>query len=181
MKRISTQAGCFLRILFVIVSLPALMLGQGARGQITGVVKDSSGALIPGAIVTVRNENTGLATSTVTQATGAYLIPGLTPGDYQVTAEVAGFKKLAIEGLKIDVGTTLTQDLMMEVGTVTEVVEVKGVANLVETTSGAVGTTVEMTHVLEIPVPDRNVYSLINLVPASFLKHRFGPAGNHLD
>ena len=138
MKRVAIPAGCFAGVLLIIVSLPALLLAQGARGKITGVVKDSSGALIPSAVVMVRDADTGLSTATVTQSNGAYLIPGLSPGEYRVTAEVAGFKKLTIEGLKIDVGTTLTQDLMLEVGTVTEVVEVKGVANLVETTSAAV-------------------------------------------
>jgi hypothetical protein len=161
--------------------LPAGLWAQTGRGRITGVVKDPTGAVIPSANVTVTQQNTGIAFNVQTQANGVYLAPGLSPGDYSVSAEALGFKRVKIDSLKVDVDSTLTQDVVLEVGQVTESIEVTGQTNLVETTSGAVGTTVQMKHVLEIPVNDRNIFNLINLVPGAFLKHRFGPGSTYLD
>jgi len=179
MKRDNVSAG--IAAIFALLSLATVMWGQGARGRITGVVKDATNAVIPSVTVALTEQETGLSTAGVSQPNGVYLISGLAPGTYRISAEARGFKRLAIDGLKIEVGTTLTQDLSLQVGTVTETLEVRGQTSLVETTSGSVGTTVDMTHVLEIPVSDRNVFNLINLVPGAFHKRRFGPAANHLD
>ena len=124
---------------------------QAIRGAITGVVKDSTGAVIPDVSVTVRNEQTGSTTVAKSQTNGVCVAPQLLPGDYVVSAEHAGFRRLEISGLKVDVGTTLTQDLVFELGAVSEKVEVTGQTSLVETTSGQVGTTVQISHVSSKP------------------------------
>jgi hypothetical protein len=165
-----------------LVALLALSAGglcaQGGRGTITGAVKDGTGAVIPGVSVGVLNEKTGAVMVVKSQANGAYLAPQLQPGDYTVSAEQAGFKRLEISGLKVDVDSTLTQDLVLEVGAVSEKLQVSGQASLVETTSGQVGTTVQISHVQEMPLVDRNVFSLVNLVPgASFSASRVSLAG----
>jgi hypothetical protein len=139
-------------------------------GSITGTVKDPSGAVIPGAKVRAVNLATGVAEDVETQANGTYLTPPIAPGNYRVSATATGFKQAEIGGLKVDVNTTLTQDIVMEVGLVTETVKVDGQSTLVETTTGTVGTTVQMSHVMEMPLADRNVFTLVNLVPGAFYR-----------
>ena len=151
-----------------LVLVPASLFGQGTRGSVTGTVKDSSGALVAGATITVVNEKTANKLEVTSQPNGMYLAPGLPPGDYHVSAELAGFRKTSVSGLKVDVGTTVTVDLTLEVGMVSEAVEVSANSSLIETASASVGATVRIQQVLELPLVDRNVFSLVNLVPASF-------------
>jgi hypothetical protein len=146
------------------------MNAQATRGSITGVVRDSSGAVVPGASVKLVSESTGAAESVQTQNDGVYITPPLTAGNYRVAVSASGFKQIELTGLKVDVGTALTQDFVLEVGLVTDTVKVEGQTSLVETTSGSVGTTVQMSYVLDIPLADRNVFTLVNLVPGAFYK-----------
>lgn len=141
---------------------------QNAGGTITGVVRDSSGAAIGAAQVTVANQDTGLTAAVLTQSDGSYIAPNLLPGYYRVTTEAAGFKRTQIQALKLDVGTTATQDIFLELGQVTEAITVSGQKATVDVTSGTVGHTVNMTSVLELPLSDRTVFGLINLVPGAY-------------
>lgn len=152
-----------------ILAFPVRLSPQSTHGAIAGVVKDATGAVIPGARVTAIEQQTGKATSVSAQLDGAFLVPQLLPATYGLAAEAQGFKRLVIDGLKVDANTTLTQDLVLQVGATTESVEVVGQSSLVETTSGQVGTTVQVSHMLEMPLVDRNVFSLTNLVPGSFV------------
>jgi len=159
-----------LLLLCTILLTPAALHAQGALGAITGAVKDTSAAVIPGASVKVTNESTGTTETAITGETGVFLTPPLGAGNYKLTVTAQGFKQTEITSLKVDVGTTLTQDVVLEVGVVTETVRVEGQTSMVETTSGNVGTTVQMSHVLEMPLADRNVFSLVNLVPGAFMR-----------
>ena len=152
----------------LLLFLPAQLRPQFASGSITGVVKDPTGAVIPAANVTAVEQQTGIAVSVKSLHDGAFLVPNLAPATYRLTGESAGFKRLTIDGLKVDVGATLTQDLVLEIGGTTESIEVTGHTSLVETANGEVGTTVQVSHVLEMPLVDRNVFNLVNLVPGSF-------------
>jgi len=148
----------------------AEMSAQIALGAIAGTVRDSTGAVIPGAKVEVANESTGIGQTVLTQSNGVYLAPQLVPGDYQLSVTAAGFKRLDVRGLKVDVGTTLTQDATLELGQVSETVSVEGQTSLVDTTSGQVGTTIQTSYVLEMPLSSRNVFTLVNLVPGAFYR-----------
>lgn len=148
--------------------LPSFVWAQGSRGSITGVVKDSTGAVVPNVTVKVTQTTTGIAYNGETQANGAYFMPNLNPGTYTVTVEAKGFKKLTVDNLKVDVATTLTQDLVLQVGQVSETVEVTATSNLVETTSNSVGTTINQTQVMELVIPDRNIFNLVNLTPGAW-------------
>ena len=156
-------------IVFTLFTLPMRLWPQFASGTINGVVKDATGAVIPGAAVTVTEQQTGAAVKVTTQHDGAFTVPNLAAANYKLVAEVVGFKRLEIDGLKVDVGSVLTQDLVMDIGGTTESVEVTGKTNLVETSNGAIGTTVPVGHVLEMPLVDRNVFSLVDLVPGSYM------------
>src|SRR5687767_4520118 len=91
--------------------IPEILLAQITSGGITGFVKDQSGAVIPNVNVIVTNEQTGLTTTVQSQANGQYQALQLTTGNYTVVAQAPGFKKLSVEHLKVDVGTTITRDL----------------------------------------------------------------------
>ena len=163
-----------LLLLLVVSTSPLRLFAQGgATGAISGRVKDPTGAVIGSAVITVVEEKTGGRVSVKSQADGAFLVPQLIPASYRITAEAVGFKRLIISGLTVDVETTLTQDLVLEVGGTTEKIEVQGRASLVETTSGGVGTLVSVSHVLEMPLVDRNVFNLVNLVPTAVLNNGY--------
>jgi len=146
------------------------LAAQVAAGSITGTVRDTSGAVVPDVPVKVTNEATGVAQEVQTQVDGVYIVPQLQPGDYRVSISAKGFKQLDIRGLKVDVGTTLTQDAVLEVGLVTETVSVDAQPALVDATSGQVGTTIQTSYVMEMPLSSRNVLTLVNLVPGAFYK-----------
>jgi len=156
--------------IFLTLLLPVCSWARGARGRITGVVKDATGAVVPNVAVTVTPTATGVIFIVESQANGAYLVPNLPPGTYSVSAGTTGFKRTTIEDLKVDAAGTLTQDVTLQVGHVTETVEVSGQTNLVETTSGSVGTTVDVTQVLQLAMAERNTFALVNLSPASWLQ-----------
>jgi hypothetical protein len=154
-----------LAIVWLVLLSPANLCAQRLQGSITGEVKDSSGALIAGATVTVTNQGTGDVRTVQTKTDGGYLAPDLQPGVYTVSGEAKGFKRLTISGLNVNVGTTLTQDLSLEVGAVTETINVTGTTSLVETTTNMVGTTVSPTQMLELPLADRQIFALISFAP----------------
>jgi hypothetical protein len=167
--------------------LPASLwgqMGQVSRSSITGHVKDSSGAVIAGATVTIMEQNTGLKFTTQTEVDGEYLVSELLAGVYSVSAEAKGFKRLTVTGLQLDAARTLTQDLTLEVGATTQSVTVTGKASLVETSTNAVSATVDQQHLLELPIPDRNTYYFVNLVPTvvwNTTGQESGPGSNAYD
>jgi len=146
------------------------LLGQTAFGSITGTVRDSSAAVIPGARVEVTNLATGVSLIVTTQDNGVFLAPQLLAGDYRITVSAPGFKQTDVTGLKVDVGSALTQDVTLELGQLTETVSVEALSSLVDTTSGQVGATIQTSYVLEMPLSDRNVFRLVNLVPGAFYR-----------
>ena len=164
MKQNHRIAGLALAIV-VSLAIPPRVWPQAARGSIAGFVKDASGAVIPGARVTATEEQTGEAIVVESQPDGAFLIPQLSPASYQLSGERQGFKRLSIDHLTVNVATTTTQDLVLAIGTISESVEVVGRTSQVETTNGEVGTTVQVDHVVEMPLVDRNVFNLVTLVP----------------
>jgi hypothetical protein len=108
--------------LIAFAALPAY--AQFDRGQISGVVKDQQGGVIPGATVTATNQGTQLSNTVVTNETGYYVFPNLNPGLYDVAAELQGFKKHVRTGVQLDAAGKLALDLTLEAGTLTESVTV---------------------------------------------------------
>jgi len=150
------------------LALPASLWAQTERGSITGLVKDSSGAVIVGATVTITNQGTNATFTAKSQADGGYLIPDLLPAVYNVSGEAAGFKRLTVTGLKLDAGAALTQDLKLEVGAVTQTVSVHGTTSLVNTSSGSMTADIDLTNILELPSKDRLVLDVLNLIPGVY-------------
>ena len=159
------------RIFFVLAAIlliPTLAFGQAAVGTFTGTVTDASGAVIPGAEVFAMNANTGITYSSQTGPGGRYTIPNVPAGDYNITVSAQGFKAAEVTGARLNVNTEVGQSFQLEVGSVTETIEVTATQLQVQTTSGSVGSTVQVEQIQELPLPNRDIFNLVNLVPGAF-------------
>ncbi len=158
---------CMRRVLFLLVFLAIAMspslLGQANTASIRGIVTDPSGAVIPGAQVTLINTGTGVQTATKANPAGEYLFEFLPPGTYKIEVHSAGFKTFARENVTLDLARQLRIDVPLEPGQITETVNVSGEAPLVETENGGLGTTVQNQMVTELPLLSRNPQSLVLL------------------
>jgi hypothetical protein len=137
--------------------------GQTATGQITGTVADGSGALVSGAKIRITSTLTGLARETTTDERGAYSVPLLPVSAYLVTAEKEGFKLAASSANELKVDQVLRVDLTMELGSLTETVEVVGRAVAIDSETAAIGQVVTERQVTELPLNGRNFLQLLFL------------------
>src|SRR6185503_10208817 len=151
-------------ILFVFV---CTTVWAQSTAQISGVVKDQSGAVLPGVEVTATQTDTGLARNTVTNETGSFVLPNLPVGPYRLEATLPGFRTYLQTGIVLQVGSNPAINPVLEVGQVAETVEVQADAALVETRSTAVGQVIDNTRVLEMPLNGRQVTELIILSGAA--------------
>ena len=138
---------------------------QDFRGGIVGRVTDESGGLLPGVTITVTHRDTNVSNQTVTNGTGDYTLLYLAPGAYRVGAELQGFKKLNRENVEVRVGDRLQIDFKMEVGGLTEVVNVSAETPLLETRSGSAGQVIDEKRIALMPLSDGNPFVLARLAP----------------
>jgi hypothetical protein len=131
-------------------------LAQTSTSQISGVVRDPSGAVVPGVAVTITNEATGVVQKQNTTEAGVYAFPAIPVGSYSIRAEASGFRALVRTGNVVQVNTPLTVDLTMEVGAATESVEVSASAEVLQTSSATLGNVVEQRAVVNLPLNGRN-------------------------
>ena len=126
-----------------------------------------SGAQVPGATVRIVNDSTHETHSTTTSASGAYIFPIVPTGEYMLEAEATGFKLEKRTGITLDVNQNARADFALQVGSVQEVVEVKGDSPLVDTMDVQLGETVDQQRIENLPLNGRNVYDLIALMPGA--------------
>ena len=120
--------------LLSIVALSGLF-AQGERGSITGLITDSSGAAIPNVEVIAKNAQTGVESKARTTEAGLYRIPYVDPGTYRVSASLTGFKTAVVEPVEVAVASVVTANLSLEVGDVSQSVEVSAQSTQLETSS----------------------------------------------
>jgi hypothetical protein len=148
----------FLFCLFLVVN----SFGQaGINATLSGTVVDATGALIPGVEVTAKNVATGVASSVLTNEGGTYRFPSLQPGNYEATASLQGFQK---QTFKLTLGTSqqIRQNFTLQVGGVTQAVEVTAAADeLITASSASVSTVLPSGQVLDLPLVGRNVMDLV--------------------
>src|SRR3954452_3862704 len=132
-----------------LVAMPAW--AQETRGNINGTVQDSSG-VIPGATVTITNVDTGQTQSRVTNGSGYFEAPLLQAGSYKVTVAMDQYKTLTESGITLSVGQSLTLKLALEVGSISERVEVSGKAPLLDTTSVSSGQNFDQALIAGLPM-----------------------------
>ena len=148
------------------IFLQATAFAQMNTGRISGTVTDSSGAVVPGAAVSVVNQDTHLVSKATTDNSGSYLVVNLPVGAYSVTAEAQGFRRAERTGIALDNAARITADFKLEVGTVTESVEVKEVVGeTVNTVSGEIRHTIDSEQVQDLALNGRNYIELITLIP----------------
>ena len=148
-----------------LVVSPSLLFAQSYTGTIVGSIKDASGAVVPHATITITNLQTNRQESVSADLEGRYTSLPLPPGEYRVEAELQGFRRAARAKVTVQVSATLVIDFTLEVGTLSDAVEVRADATALETTTGTVGKLVDNKRILELPLNTRNVYSLIFLTP----------------
>lgn len=153
------------RVLCCMAVFTAAVFAQGERGTITGTVTDTTGALVADAAVTLRNTGTNAQTRSQSNTAGIYVFPALNPGVYEVTCEKAGFRTRKVSGINLSIGLTATIDMQLEVGAVTESVNVSAAAVLLEAQTSSLGKTVETRRVVELPLLGRNPLQLAALAP----------------
>jgi hypothetical protein len=137
--------------------------GQVATGTILGNVKDSSGAAVPTAQVTATNLGTQFSRTTTTDAEGQYALRLLPVGNYKVDVTMSGFKNFSQTGIVLEIGRNARIDATIEPGGLEEVVSVVADAPLVETNSASLSRTVGQNEVLNLPLVNRDLYSLLSL------------------
>ena len=133
-------------------------------GTITGEVRDSTGAVVPGATVTVVNKATNATRTTSSNEVGLFDFPALPPGPYTVKSELDGFKT-ATSDVELQVNQTARVNFTLELGTISEQTLVTGVSPLVETSNATVGTVIENRRIVELPLNGRNYLQLVALSP----------------
>jgi Carboxypeptidase regulatory-like domain/TonB dependent receptor-like, beta-barrel len=136
--------------------------GQVATGSILGTVTDSSGGAVPGAQVTATNLDTQYSRSATTDQSGQYSLPLMPVGKYKVDVALDGFKTLSRTGILLEVGRNARIDVAIEPGTVAETISVVGASPLIETTSTALSRSVSQNEVLNMPLVNRDLYSLLS-------------------
>jgi hypothetical protein len=160
------------RIFFRVSAVTALLLilttaawAQGGTGELTGLITDPTGAVVPNAKLELKNSETGDVRTTTTTEAGVYRFPALpVVGTYSLKVEASGFRTVSFKDLVITVGRTVTYDVKMEVGAVTQVVEVVGGTQLIQTSESAVSTLVDRRIWQNMPLEVRSQNSFIELV-----------------
>ncbi len=163
-----------LSILLVAAALP--LAAQQGRGTILGTVTDASGAPVAGAQVKVTNIATNQTFTAETTGEGLYQAPNLAVGEYTVIVEKQGFRRVNRTGLQLQVDQRAQVDIRLEVGQVTESIEVTSEAVLVDTSNTSIGKVVDQKRVAELPLNGRNALALTLLTPS--VKSNAGPTSS---
>jgi hypothetical protein len=153
--------------LFVLLGLclPIGVASAQTFGEITGEVKDQSGAVAPNVPVTAANTATNASRTTRTNEVGIYSFPSLLPGTYQVKVEAPGFEPMVRSNIELQVQQTARVDFTLAVGQATQSIEVSGSGQLLTTESATVGTVIEQKSITDLPLNGRNFLQLVALSP----------------
>jgi hypothetical protein len=156
-----------LGLILAFALLPGSALAQITTATVSGTVKDSQGGVIPGATVTLISDTRGVtASETVTDGTGSFVIPNVTADTYTVRVELQGFKTLRSSGIEVSPGDRLAlTNLVLQVGTLTETVQVTGETPLIQAASGERSFTIPTTSVQNLPISSRNFRDLAVMTP----------------
>ena len=155
---------CLWSLLCILV-LSVLPATAQTDGSISGVIRDASGAVIPGATVTVTNPATNQVRSAISNEAGVYNFPVLQPGKYNIKVELPGFRTITQNDVELQVQFAARIDFTLQVGDVSQTVEVEGTTALIATENATVGTVIENRRIVEMPLNGRNFLQLASLSP----------------
>jgi hypothetical protein len=158
--------GAFTRGLFIVLALfvSARAFAQGATSSITGSVVDSAGGAIPGATVVVKNES-GVSFEAISNGEGLFNVPGVAPGVYTVNVSLSGFKTAVIANVRVLPGTPAGVKATLEVGQLSEVVNVTASSELINTQTATVSSTLNADQLNRMPTPTRNALNAVTFLP----------------
>jgi hypothetical protein len=151
--------------LCLIMLLGAVQLRADVTGSIIGYVRDSSGAVLPNATLTVTQTSTGYTRTATTDGSGAYSILALPPGTYRLTASNAGFENGVVENINLNVNDALKFDFVLKIGNVSQTVSVDASTVQVDTATTSMGTTITSSQILSMPLNGRSYLDLLGLQP----------------
>lgn len=152
-----------LRFCILLLCLTATLAGQSNVASITGVVSDSTGAVVPGAAISITNTETGIVSETVSNQSGVYLVPSLIIGQYQVSVKATGFKSQTVQNIALSIGQRLRLDLTLAVGDIAEAIEVTAQAAPLQQETAEVSDTITTQEVINMPLSGRNPYNILAL------------------
>jgi hypothetical protein len=167
----STRRNLSMKRMFLVVAVavllaPALAYAQTGSSSLRGIVSDPQGNAVTGATVTLSNTERNYTRTQTTNDSGAYIFIGIPPGAYQVEVEMKGFKKALLTNVKALVDTPTDLDVQLEVGNVSETVNItSGSEAPLNTTDATIGNTFESRRISELPLNARNVVGLLSLQP----------------
>jgi hypothetical protein len=157
-------SACALLTLLVLSSFPAYAQG-GTTSTLSGVAVDSSGAVLPGADVTVAMASTGFTQSAVTNTDGAFSFPGLNIGTYSVTVKLSGFKTFVSNNVVLTSGAGANVRAMLEIGGVEEQVVVSSASEIIQTQSTTISSTINTNQILKLPLTTRSAMDFVTFLP----------------
>ena len=146
----------------LLLAFAAPGLAQTETGRVTGLVLDQTGAVLPGATVTLTGTGTGVARTTVTDEAGRYVISNLQPGPYTAKVELSGFTTQTAN-LVLNVGGSVSIETKLQIAGATETVSVVAESQIINTQNSEVSTTVRQEQIRELPTITRNAYDLVGL------------------
>jgi len=160
------------RYLLAFLLCASALVAQQDTGMITGLVTDSSGAAVPDAVVTVANRDTNISVKVTTGGDGIFVATPLRIGAYSVSVEARGFKKSVQDGIPLRVQDRLRADFRLEVGEITQTVEVTAEVPLLQSETSSLGQVMDTRRVAELPLNGRNFIQLIALTPGAYIPQR---------
>ncbi len=156
---------CWLLLLAFLFAMPAAVFGQGYFGTVTGVLTDPTGAVIPGARVTLTDQEKGYTFNATSDGDGRYLYRSIPPGVYSVTAEMPGFAKTVRTGIRVDVNQNATANLSLKVSSSSQSVVVNAQTQVLDAQDATTGLVVDRKFINDLPLVDRYVMDLTLLTP----------------
>lgn len=163
MNCFSRRAAWILAVVAVFFIPWSTLYGQATSGSIVGTARDASGAVVPNVLVTATNEATGTSASETTNEVGAYTFTALQPGMYRIHTELSGFRPVDITGIQLQVNQTARFDLTMQVGQVSEKVEVAATLATLATDTSDVGQVIANREIVDLPLNGRQYLQLASL------------------
>ncbi len=159
------MSSAVVRLTALVCLTGASLFSQANLARISGSVHDQSGGAMPGVAVSVTDADRGLERSTMTDASGQYLLPGLVPGNKVIRAEFQGFKKFEQSSIVLEVAQDARFDIVMQPGQVNETIRVTEAPPLLDTTSAELGGTIQNQVINDLPLNGRNFENLLDLRP----------------
>jgi len=155
-----------LSIGFAAMCIAVMAFGQAITSSISGTVTDSSGAAVPGAVITISDASQGVERQVTANSTGSYLVPGLPAGTYNLKVAATGFRAYVATGIIVHGAEQIRADATLQVGTVSTSVTVEGEKiGAVQTESAQLGGTVTGTQITQLELNGRTYTQLVALIP----------------